>query len=149
MPTYNPQMTKRDRVIDSRNWKQDQRVSENSRYLSGDDTFARKIYEEKYPINIIEINRANAECNNSKRIHPTQKPEKLLEYLIKTYTNENETVLDFTMGSGTAGAACKNTNRQFIGIEKDKQIFELAKSRIENHQKEIQQPIKAPAYGLF
>lgn len=66
-------------------------------------------------------------------LHPTQKPVALLEYLIKTYTNENETVLDFTMGSGTTGVACKNLNRKFIGIEMDDKYFEIAKNRIENH----------------
>ena len=62
--------------------------------------------------------------------HPTQKPVALLEYLIKTYTNEDETVLDFTAGSGTTGVACVNTGRNFIGIEKDPQYFEIAKERI-------------------
>lgn len=64
-------------------------------------------------------------------VHPTQKPVALMEYLIKTYTNENETVLDFTMGSGTTGVAAKNLNRRFIGIEKDDKYFEIAKDRIE------------------
>ncbi len=63
-------------------------------------------------------------------LHPTQKPVALMEYLIKTYTNENETVLDFTMGSGTTGVACKNLNRDFIGIERDKEYFEIAEKRI-------------------
>lgn len=62
--------------------------------------------------------------------HPTQKPIELMEYLIKTYTNEKETVLDFTMGSGSTGVACKNTNRNFIGIELYKEYFEIAKKRI-------------------
>ena len=62
--------------------------------------------------------------------HPTQKPVALIEYLIKTYTQENETVLDFTMGSGTTGVAAKNTNRQFIGIEQDKAYFDIAEQRI-------------------
>jgi site-specific DNA-methyltransferase (adenine-specific) len=64
-------------------------------------------------------------------VHPTQKPVPLLEYLIKTYTNEGDTVLDFTMGSGSTGVACKNTNRNFIGIEMDKNYFDIAKNRIE------------------
>ena len=68
------------------------------------------------------------------RFHPTQKPVELLEYLIKTYTNEGETVLDFTMGSGSTGAACLNTNRNFIGIELDKQYFDIAESRIKGAQ---------------
>ena len=63
-------------------------------------------------------------------LHPTQKPVALMEYLIKTYTNENETVLDFTMGSGTTGVACKNLNRKFIGIEKDDNYFDIAAKRI-------------------
>jgi site-specific DNA-methyltransferase (adenine-specific) len=66
------------------------------------------------------------------QVHPTQKPVALMEYLIKTYTNEGETVLDFTMGSGTTGVACSNLNRSFIGIERDDKYFEIAKNRIEN-----------------
>lgn len=66
------------------------------------------------------------------KFHPTQKPIALLEYLIKTYTLENETVLDFTMGSGSTGVACKNINRNFIGIELDEKYFNIAKQRIEN-----------------
>jgi DNA modification methylase len=74
----------------------------------------------------------------SKSKHPTQKPVALLEYLIKTYTLENETVLDFTMGSGSTGVACVNTNRDFIGIELDDNYFSIAKDRIEAAQKEVQ-----------
>ena len=62
--------------------------------------------------------------------HPTQKPVALMEYLIKTYTNEGELVLDFTMGSGTTGVACKNLGRDFIGIELDEHYFDVAKERI-------------------
>lgn len=62
--------------------------------------------------------------------HPTQKPTKLLEFLIKTYTNENDLVLDNTMGSGSTGVACMNTNRKFIGIEKDEKYFQIAEERI-------------------
>ncbi len=64
--------------------------------------------------------------------HPTQKPVLLLEDLIKTYTNENQTVLDFTMGSGSTGVACKNLNRNFIGIELDQNYFDIAKQRIKD-----------------
>ena len=67
----------------------------------------------------------------SKNVHPTQKPVDLLEYLIKTYTNEGELILDFTMGSGSTGVACLNTNRKFIGIELDEKYFEIAKKRLE------------------
>jgi len=76
------------------------------------------------PRDVLEIK------SEGKTIHPTQKPVALMEYLIKTYTNEGETVLDFTMGSGTTGVACKNLNREFVGIELDPTYFELAKQRI-------------------
>ena len=72
-------------------------------------------------------------------LHPTQKPVDLLEYIIRTYTKENEIVLDFTMGSGSTGVACINTNRNFIGIELDETYFNIAKERIEN---EIQSTVK-------
>lgn len=68
--------------------------------------------------------------DKGKSLHPTQKPVALLEYLIKTYTLENETVLDFTMGSGSTGVACKNLKRNFIGIEKEEKYFRIAKERI-------------------
>ncbi len=68
--------------------------------------------------------------DKGKSLHPTQKPVDLMEYLIKTYTNENDTVLDFTMGSGSTGAACKNLSRKFIGIELDEGYFNVAKDRI-------------------
>lgn len=64
-------------------------------------------------------------------LHPTQKPVDLLEYLIRTYTNENDLVLDFTMGSGSTGVACINTNRKFIGVEINEKYFNIAKDRIE------------------
>ena len=79
-----------------------------------------------YPNNVLSYSNGN-----NKNVHPTQKPIALLEYLIKTYTNEGETVLDFTMGSGSTGVACINTNRDFIGIELDENYFNIAKKRIE------------------
>ena len=84
--------------------------------------------DQYYPTAILEFTNAN----KRDKIHPTQKPVELLEYLIKTYTLENEIVLDFTMGSGSAGVACLNTNRKFIGIELDDKYFNIAKNRIEN-----------------
>ena len=81
-----------------------------------------------YPKSIQDFTMANLRRN---RLHPTQKPIPLMEYLIKTYTNERETVLDFTMGSGTTGVACKHLNRSFIGIEQDEKYFNIAKQRIE------------------
>lgn len=89
-------------------------------YKGGDTT--------RFPKNIIEFKSVN----NYKRIHPTEKPVALMEYLIKTYSNEGDVVLDFTMGSGTTGVACVNTNRKFIGIEKDEGYFKIAQERIES-----------------
>jgi len=74
---------------------------------------------------------------NERGLHPTQKPILLMEYLIRTYTNENETVLDFTMGSGTTGVAAKNTNRNFIGIEQDEKYFKIAEERINKQEKQL------------
>ena len=79
-----------------------------------------------YPTQILKFSY------DKERLHPTQKPVDLMEYLIKTYTNENELILDFTMGSGSTGVACINTNRKFIGIELDENYFNIAKDRIEN-----------------
>ena len=84
-----------------------------------------------FPTQILEFSK-------DKGFHPTQKPVALMEYLIRTYTNENETVLDFTMGSGTTGVACANTNRKFIGIELDKGYFDIAKDRIEKAYNKVQ-----------
>lgn len=80
-----------------------------------------------YPVSIQEFTLANLRKD---RLHPTQKPVALLEYLIKTYTNEGETVLDNCMGSGSTGEACLNTNRNFIGIELEKKYFEIASERL-------------------
>ena len=90
-----------------------------------------KQYTEFYPKNILEF--SNADQTN--KVHPTQKPVALLEYLIKTYTNEGETVLDFTMGSGSTGVACLSTNRNFIGIELDQKYYNIAKNRLQEAEK--------------
>ena len=82
-----------------------------------------------YPRNYLKFIGVGTNSKN-KRLHPTQKPLELMEYLIKTYTNENETVLDFTMGSGSTGVACVNTKRNFIGIELDDKYVEIANQRI-------------------
>ncbi len=81
-----------------------------------------------YPVSLLRI------PSEGKTVHPTQKPVVLMEYLLKTYTNENDVVLDFTMGSGTTGVACVNLNRRFIGIEKDASYYEIAKKRITEAQ---------------
>ena len=98
-----------------------------SNNLTPDGRRIYKTYTHSKKNNLIRIARED----NRKSLHPTQKPVALLEYLIKTYTNEGETVLDFTMGSGSTGVACINTNRNFIGIELDEKYFQIAKRRVE------------------
>lgn len=83
----------------------------------------------RYPITVQEFQQ---KWRRQDQVHPTQKPIELMEYLVKTYSQEGDTVLDFTMGSGTTGIACKNINRNFIGIEKDLKYFEIAENRINN-----------------
>lgn len=84
----------------------------------------------RFPKNILNISSYENECNSLNRLHDTQKPISLLSYLIKTYTLENETVLDNTMGSGSTGVACIRTNRNFIGYEKDSNYYSIAEKRI-------------------
>ena len=86
------------------------------------------VYKDKNPVSIIEVSNANQKG----KVHPTQKPVALLEYLIKTYTNEGDLVLDFTMGSGSTGVAALNTNRRFVGIELDEKYFNIAVERLKN-----------------
>lgn len=88
----------------------------------------------KYPSNIITVNARANECNNTKRVHPTQKPVELLEYLIRTYTTEEQTILDFCMGSGTTGVASRKLNRNFIGIELEKEYYNIAEKRLNEVQ---------------
>lgn len=133
LPTYNPQMTdaKSDRIRPISKPKEN--TSETNKQASGKTRQYSENYDntKRFPRKIIEVSCRLAECNSLNRVHPTQKPELLMEYLIKTYTNDNEVVLDFTMGSGTTGVACVNTNRNFIGMELDDKYFEIAKKRIE------------------
>ena len=113
--------------------KRKPRVDKISSIKNGDN-FGGKIVERQYsnpdglynPKSILEISNAN----QANKLHPTQKPVALIEYLINTYTQEDETVLDFTMGSGTTGVACVNLNRNFIGIELDPEYFKIAEKRI-------------------
>jgi len=96
--------------------------------ITGGKAFAEETKnDEYYPKSIIEFSMGNYRRG---RIHPTQKSTELMEYLIKTYTNEKETVLDFAMGSGTTGVACKQLNRDFIGIELEEKYFKIAQTRI-------------------
>lgn len=98
----------------------------NASEITGNIFTEDKKYTHKYPKAIIEFSNAS----QKERFHPTQKPVALLEYLIRTYTNEGETVLDNCMGGGTTGVACVNTNRNFLGIERDAGYYEIAKERI-------------------
>lgn len=88
-----------------------------------------------YPTDILEFSNASQKG----KVHPTQKPVALLEYLIRTYTNEGDTVLDNCMGSGSTGIACVNTNRNFIGMELDQKYFEIAEKRIYERVSSIEQ----------
>lgn len=135
---YYPIKTPREKIKRSKNYG----IGET---MGGDRHKENKVYEyaDKNPISILEFSNTI----QKEKLHPTQKPVALLMYLIKTYTNENETVLDFTMGSGSTGVACKNTNRNFIGIEKDDKYFEIAKQRIENGF--VQEDIKIESGSLL
>ena len=124
LPQYNPQKTKGK----PNNSKGKPKQNENNNY--GHFEFVDNKDElggMKHPKAIVIFEKPHPSIT----IHPTQKPVELLEYLIKTYTNEGEVVLDNTMGSGSTGVACINTNRNFIGIELDENYFEIAKKRIE------------------
>lgn len=110
---YNPQGTK----------PTDKVVSRTNRGNYGECSKTTRQTVTNYPRNIVEFPSVDG-------VHQTQKPVALMEYLIKTYTNEGETVLDFTFGSGTTGVACANLNRKFIGIEMDDKYFDIAKERI-------------------
>ena len=121
-PTYNPIMVK------GEPYKATSKGGKSSNFgkqIDGVTTINEGWY---YPKNIISIK--GDERGTEGRIHPTQKPVELMEYLIKTYTNEGDTVLDNCMGSGSTGVACKKTGRNFIGIEKDEKYFEIAVSRV-------------------
>ena len=118
LPTYNPQMTK---------GKMQKKASGGKSDNYGEIPIVRYDSDMYYPRSIQTFKACH---NMTGKVHPTEKPVELMEYLIKTYTNEGETVLDFAMGSGTTGVACKNLNREFIGIELDEAYFNLAEKRI-------------------
>ena len=126
LPVYNPQ------GIIYGNFQNDRK----SKYSKGEDIYGKEkefgiSHMSNFPKQIIEFSNPSGKG----QLHPTQKPVDLLEYLIKTYTNKGETVLDNCMGSGSTGLACVNTNRDFIGIELDKDYFNIAKQRITGNQK--------------
>ena len=124
--TYNPQFTKRVHERDFRNTVMKPESDIYGKINSYKSTITKD--SPAYPKSIIEI-RCLINNEKEKVAHPTQKPIELMEYLIKTYTKEDEIILDNTMGSGTTGLACLKTNRQFIGIEKEKQYYDVAVRR--------------------
>jgi site-specific DNA-methyltransferase (adenine-specific) len=127
MPNYYPIMIKRDTPI-----KLGKNVGMTDAIpLVTNSLYDGKIYDEKYPDSQLHYS-----CREDRGLHPTQKPTSLMEYLVLTYAREGETVLDNCMGSGTTGVACINTNRSFIGIEKDEKYFNIAVERI-NKAKEL------------
>ena len=140
-PVFNKQMAERSEIGKKR-LKKSGRILNGSKskgsHVSKDSlsgTYSQYDKNKVNPKTILNF-KSVPNCNGTK-LHPTQKPVLLMEYLIKTYTNENETVLDFTMGSGSTGVACLNTDRRFIGIEQDEAYFEIAKKRIEEHQQQL------------
>lgn len=124
-PNYYPQMIKRDTSIKKGGNKQSKAIPIARTEVSAAFGKTVKVYDKKFPTSQLRFN-----CRDGRGLHPTQKPVPLLEYLIKTYTNEGETVLDNCMGSGSAGVAAVNLNRSFIGIELDDGYFDIAKNRI-------------------
>lgn len=127
LPTYNPQFTQ-GKPLHSKGIAYTNKEIKNQNYGKfniTDDTRAGST--QKYPTSIIKFQKPHPSIT----IHRTQEPIELLEYLIKTYTNENDLVLDNCMGSGSTGVACKNLNRNFIGIELDENYFNIAKERID------------------
>lgn len=131
LPTYNPQFTE-GKPLHGMGEKFKKVKNNNNNYNDfnscNNPSANRKGDTRKYPKSILTFPRKPS----SKMLHPTEKPVELLEYLIKTYSNENDVILDNCMGSGGTGVACLKTNRNFIGIELDKGYFNIAKDRIEN-----------------
>jgi DNA modification methylase len=132
---YFPIMTKRDKILDSTKWKFETIHSENGNFNSKGKP--GRVYTETYPTSLLKFHKDKAECNGLNRVHPTQKPIALFEYLIKTYTNEGELVLDNTAGSGTTAIACLNTKRQFIVIEKEQKYYNIILDRGEKRLSEV------------
>lgn len=128
LPTYNPQMRQ-----GFKPYAPKPRNNHNNIYhpVSGNYQPRESKDGSRFPIDIVKFSN---DISSSKRTHPTQKPVALLEYFIKTYTNEGMTVLDNTMGSGSTGVAAKQLKRDFIGIELDKEYYEIAKERINKAQ---------------
>ena len=127
-PTYNPQKTLLDKPQKVRNGAKNRQDRKEAGGFGGTVIYSDKFEaDKKLPTTIVEISKDNYGKNV---FHPTQKPVALFEYLIKTYTNEGDTVLDNVAGSGTTGVACKNLNRNYILIEKEQEYIEIIKARL-------------------
>lgn len=122
LPTYNPQMETRGKV------RKKGITTETGKHTTNYGKFKNTVSENNtyYPTSILEFSNAN----RSEKVHPTQKPLSLIEYMIKTYTNEGDLILDNTCGSGTTGLGAKNLGRNYIMIEQDPKYFEIAKARV-------------------
>jgi site-specific DNA-methyltransferase (adenine-specific) len=127
-PVYNPQMTKRDKPEFASERGTNRKSSEI--YNQTNRNYVGRMLDAKYPKTILTFSGAMSGKNR----HPTEKPVALMEYLIRTYSDPGDVVLDFAMGSGTTGAACAATQREFIGIEKNAYWFGRAQDRIEKAQ---------------
>ena len=124
LPTYNKQMTiGRPNNVKDGSIRKTKATNNNYGHF---ENVEQKRTNLKNPVTVLEFKQQDP----NKILHPTQKPLDLIEYMIKTYTNEGDLVLDNTMGSGTTGVACKNTKRNFIGIEMDSNYFDIAEQRI-------------------
>lgn len=131
LPTYNPQKSKVKRSDVGRERHNSGRANQYNEFRNDDWRWVED--GTRYPTDVIKFSNWNGALfgkTDKATKHPTQKPVGLLEYLIKTYSDQGDTVLDFTMGSGSTGIACANTNRNFIGIELDAGYFKLADTRI-------------------
>lgn len=124
-PLYYPQMIKRETPIKKGGNRQSAAIPIAQTESAKAFGESGKVYDEKHPTSQIRFN-----IRDGRGYHPTQKPVALMEYLVKTYTMKGETVLDFTMGSGSTGVACMNTGRKFIGIELDTDYYDVAANRI-------------------
>jgi site-specific DNA-methyltransferase (adenine-specific) len=135
--TYNPQLTDKEknkiRPIGNRKPCDVTTYGKHNSQLSEDYDNTKS-----HPTDLINESSKQAECNSVNRVHPTQKPISLIEWLVRTYTNENEIVLDFTAGSGTTAIACLNTNRQFIVMEKEQKYYDIILKRVEDFNKKFE-----------
>ncbi len=128
--TYNPQGL----IKIDKEWKRKKQNTDGHHLTRKSHLTELTLEFSNYPTTILDFGNSD---NSQRKLHPTQKPVALLEYLIKTYTNEGQLVLDNCMGSGSTGIACLNTNRNFIGIELDQDYFNIASERINKHQQTV------------